>query len=84
MAPIAMAGALALSCGKPAALREPRVQAAPFCFALTADREGESHFSVACLDAMPLCLYARDRAIALAGIAHLTEIGECRYVEAMR
>jgi hypothetical protein len=83
LTPVAVAVALA-ACGQPASLHEPHVQAAPFCFAVVAEREGQSHYSVACLDEMPLCLFARERAIAVAGLARFTVIGDCRYTEAMR
>lgn len=80
----AAAASLIVACGQPATLREPHVQAAPFCFALVADRDSENHYAVSCLDSMGLCTFARERAIYFAGLAHFVTIGDCRYVEAMR
>jgi hypothetical protein len=71
------------SCGAPAALREPPFSSAPFCVSMTAEREGRAHFTRACTDTLPLCVFVRDRAIAFAGIAHISEVGQCR-VEARR
>ena len=76
MARLAAVIALA-ACGSPARLIEPAARPAPFCFAVEALHFGSLHYSRACTDSADLCSYARDRAIAFAGLAGFVAVGRC-------
>lgn len=73
-----LALAALVACGAPARLAEPPQHVEGYCFRLEAEHYGTVHTAQACADSYELCDFARDRAIAFAGLAHFVAIGSCR------
>lgn len=78
---IRVALVLLVGCGAGAQLHEPPPASTPWCFAAVGTFDDAHNVGHICTVTRRACLYVREHAAAIAGLAQITEVGDCRWEE---